>query len=37
MDMRGEKKNRTTKKKLIEGVQAATTVRNLEQDQWRNR
>jgi hypothetical protein len=37
MDIRGEKKKRTSKKTWMEGVQAAMTTGNLEPDQWRNR
>jgi hypothetical protein len=37
MDTRGETKKRSPRKTWMEGVQAAMTARNLEQDQWRNR
>jgi len=37
MDTTGEKEKRTSKKKWMEGIQAAMTTRNLEPDQWRNR
>jgi len=36
MDTTVEKEKRTSKKKWMEGVQAAMTTRNLETDQWRN-
>ena len=37
MDTTGEKEKKTSKKKWVEGVQAAMTTRNLKSDQWRNR
>jgi hypothetical protein len=37
LETRGEKKKRTSKKTWMEGLQAAMTARNLEQDHWRNR